>query len=157
MPNGLHAVVPANPGLGLHPGVIFALRNRNAGINPPANLPQHNRLHPYYLIYIARHGQVIHNQTEVKRLLDLVRSACKGQAQPIPAAYQPFNHETADGRHMQTYSDLLGQAIRSMIEVKEEKDIDSLFAGGRTTALTGTISGLDDFELIAFLVMQEVQ
>ena len=56
---------------------------------------------------------------------------------------------------MQVYSDLLGKAIRSMIEVKEEKDLDSLFTGGKTTALTDTISGLHDFELITFLVIQE--
>ncbi len=55
---------------------------------------------------------------------------------------------------MGRYSDLLSSAIRSMIEVKEEKDIDSLFSGGRTTALTHTIKGLDDFELIAFLVIE---
>lgn len=153
-PNGLHAVVPANPGLGLSPGVIFTLRNRNAGVNAPAHLPQHNRLHPYYLIYVGRDGRVIHDHTEVKRLLDLARSCCKGQAQPIAQPCRQFNRETADGRKMQTYSGLLGAAIRSMIEVKEEKDIDSLFTGGRTTALTHTISGLDDFELIAFLVIQ---
>ena len=56
---------------------------------------------------------------------------------------------------MQPYSELLGKAIRSMIELKEEKDIDSLFSGGKTSALTQTISGLDDFELISFLVVQE--
>jgi hypothetical protein len=42
-----------------------------------------------------------------------------------------------------------------MIDVKEEKDIDSLFSQGGTTALVNTIAGLDDFELIAFLVVQE--
>ena len=52
-------------------------------------------------------------------------------------------------------SALLSAAIRSMIDTKEEKDIDSLFSGGRTTALVNTIAGLDDFELIAFLVVQE--
>jgi hypothetical protein len=57
---------------------------------------------------------------------------------------------------MQVYSDLLGKTIRSMIDVKEEKDLDSLFSGGKTTALVNTIAGLDDFELIAFLVIQEV-
>jgi hypothetical protein len=51
-------------------------------------------------------------------------------------------------------SEIRTSAIRSMIEVKEEKDIDSLFSGGRTTALTHTIKGLDDFELIAFLVIE---
>ena len=155
-PSGLHTVVPANSELGLVPGVIFTLRNRNNAMNPPAGLPQHNRLHPYYLLYISRQGQVILDQTEVKRLLDLVRSCCKGQEQPIPLVCQRFNKATEDGRKMQVYSELLGKAICSMIEVKEGKDLDSLFTGGRTTALTGAISGLDDFELIAFLVGQEL-
>lgn len=154
-PNGLHAVVSANPDLGLTPGVIFTLRNRNSDVNPPAHLPQHNRLHPYYLVYINSNGEVIHDHTEVKRLLDLARSCCKGQAEPITDACHRFNKATADGRRMQPYSDLLNKAIRSMIEVKEEKDLDSLFTGGKTTALTHTISGLDDFELISFLVIQE--
>ncbi|HDR8931535.1 helicase-related protein [Burkholderia vietnamiensis] len=153
-PNGLHAIVPANPDLGLAPGVIFTLRNRNSGVNPPANLPQHNRLHPYYLVYINNDGEVVHDHTEVKRLLDLARTCCKGQAEPIADVCQCFNKATADGRRMQPYSDLLSKAIRSMIEVKEEKDLDSLFTGGKTTALTQTITGLDDFELIAFLVIQ---
>ena len=151
VPNGMHAVVPADTDLGLPPGVIFTLRNRNDSIN----INQHNRLHPYYLIYVSRDGEVIHDHTEVKRLLDLVRSGCKGQAQPVADVCRLFNEETADGRKMQVYSDLLGKTIRSMIEVKEEKDLDSLFSGGKTTALINTIAGLDDFELIAFLVIQE--
>ena len=56
---------------------------------------------------------------------------------------------------MKIYSDLLSAAIRSIIDIKEEKDLDSLFSGGRTTALVNTIAGLDDFELVAFLVVQE--
>ena len=56
---------------------------------------------------------------------------------------------------MKACSDLLSTAIRSMIDLKEEKDLDSLFSGGRTTALVNTIAGLDDFELVAFLVVQE--
>jgi superfamily II DNA or RNA helicase len=151
MPSGMHAVVPAKPEMGLRPGVIFTLRN----LNPSVNISQHNRLHPYYLVYINREGEVIHDHTEVKRLLDLARSCCRGQAQPIPDACRMFNKETADGRKMQVYSDLLGKTIRSMIDVKEEKDLDSLFSGGKTTALVNTIAGLDDFELITFLVIQE--
>ena len=150
VPSGMHAVVPAVPERGLLPGVIFTLRNLNQGVN----VNQQNRLHPYYLVYISQTGDVITNHTEVKRLLDLVRSACKGQNQPIPDVCQLFNQITADGRNMKAYSDLLGKAIRSMIDVQEDKDIDSLFSGGRTTALVNTIAGLDDFELIAFLVIQ---
>jgi hypothetical protein len=83
-----------------------------------------------------------------------VRGACKGQNQPVTAVCQLFNQSTDDGRNMRLYSDLLGKAIRSMIAVQEDKDIDSLFSGGRTTALVNTIAGLNDFELIAFLVVQ---
>ncbi len=151
VPSGMHAVVPAKPELGLQPGVIFTLRN----LNPNVTVNQHNRLHPYYLVYINRAGEVISDHTEVKRLLDLVRSCCKGQSLPIADVCRLFNEETADGRKMQAYSDLLGKTIRSMIEVKEEKDLDSLFSGGKTTALVNTIAGLDDFELITFLVIQD--
>ncbi len=150
VPNGMHAVVPARPELGLRPGVIFTLRNRNHGVN----VNQHNRLHPYYLVYIGQDGEVIVKHTEVKRLLDLVRSSCRGQDEPIPEVCGPFNRETGDGRRMDSYSALLSLSIRSMIEVKEEKDLDSLFTPGKTTALVNTIAGLDDFELITFLVIQ---
>ena len=153
VPSGMNAVVAADPARGLPPGVIFTLRNRNNGIN--INL--HNRLHPYYLLYIGQNGEVIADHTEVKRLLDLVRSACKGKSQPLPEVCRLFNQATDDGRNMKVYSDLLDQAIRSMVDLKEDKDLDSLFSGGRTTALVNTIAGLDDFELVAFLVIQAAE
>jgi hypothetical protein len=149
-PNGMHAIVPADPERGLHPGALFALRNRVDGVN----IDQLNRLHPYYLIYIGEDGQVVIRHTEVKRLLDLARTACKGRDEPIRELCQKFNENTRDGRDMKRYSNLLDQAIRSVIDVKEESDIDSLFTPGKTTALVETISGLDDFELIAFIVIQ---
>ncbi|MBL3593386.1 MAG: DEAD/DEAH box helicase family protein [Synergistaceae bacterium] len=150
-PKGMHAVVPARPELGLRPGVIFALRNGNDSVD----VNRHSRLHPYYLVYVARDGEVVVNHGEAKKLLDLVRASCKGQNEPIAQVCRLFNLQTDEGRDMSVYSDLLGAAIRSMIDVKEERDIDSLFTGGRTTALTDTIKGLDDFELVAFLVVQD--
>jgi len=150
VPFGMHAVVPAQPELGLQPGVIFALKN----IHDSVNVNQHNRLHPFYLVYIDDDGRIVADHTEVKRLLDLIRSGCKGRIEPIREVCSIFNERTGDGRRMGRYSDLLSSAIRSMIEVKDEKDIDSLFSGGRTTALTHTIKGLDDFGLIAFLVIE---
>lgn len=150
-PNGLHAIVPADPERGLHPGVLFTLRNREDRVN----IDHQNRLHPYYLVYIGDDGEVITRHTEVKRLLDLARTACKGREDPYPELCSRFNNATKDGRKMQHYSELLDQAIRSMIDVKEEGDIDSLFQPGKTTALVDSISGLDDFELISFLVIQD--
>lgn len=101
---------------------------------------------------MAQDGTVVANHTEAKRLLDLARTACKDRPEPIPEVYQTFNKATLDGRRMDAYSELLDQAIRSMMEQKEASDIDSLFTGGRTTALVDPIRGLDDFELVAFLV-----
>jgi len=151
MPSGMHAVLPADPERGLLPGVVFVLRNRNHGIN----INQQNRLHPYYLVYMGQDGEVLINHTEVKPLLDKVRAASKGRSQPIQAACSIFNQTTQDGRDMAVYSELLDQAIGSIIELKEEKDIDSLFSGSSaSTALRNTISGLDDFELICFMVVQ---
>lgn len=150
VPFGMHAVVPAQPELGMHPGVIFALKN----IHDSVNVNQQNRLHPFYLVYIDDDGRIVADHTEVKRLLDLIRSSCKGRIEPIRDACRSFNERTEDGRKMVRYSDLLSSAIRSMIAVKDENDIDSLFSGGRTSALTQTIKGLDDFELIAFVVIE---
>ncbi len=152
LPNGMHAVLSANESIGLKPGVIFTLRNRTNSIN----INQQNRLHPYYLVYVSDQGETIVKHTEVKKILDLVRLASKDQVDAINAACEAFNRETNDGKNMQFYSNLLDNAVKSIIEVKEEDDIDNLFKGGKTTALTGAIKGLNDFELISFLVIKDV-
>jgi hypothetical protein len=57
---------------------------------------------------------------------------------------------------MRDVSSLLSDAIDSIVEAKAESDIDSLFKPGGTTALNSKIGGLDDFELICFIVVREV-
>jgi hypothetical protein len=83
-----------------------------------------------------------------------MRLTCKGKSEYDIQLTRLFNKETRDGRRMDKYSDLLGQAIASIVEVKQQTDIDSLFSTGDTTALVGEIHGLDDFELICFLVIK---
>jgi hypothetical protein len=151
LPNGMHAVVPADPAKGLTPGILFALRNRADHLRQ--NL--HNRLHPFYLIYLGEDGEVIANHTEVKRLLDLARTACKGRSEPLNTLCARFNAETDDGRDMRGPSGLLAEAINAMVSTKDEKDLESLFSPGQTTALGNRIGGLDEFELLCFIVVQE--
>lgn len=148
-PRGLHAVIPADPAVGLLPGVIFALKNVNA--DPAVN--RGNRLHPQYLVYVDNNGEVIADHTEAKRLLDLVRAGSRPHDEPVADVVRVFNESTHEGADMSKYSTLLTDAIHSMIDVTEERDIDSLFSGGHTTALTQQIAGLDDFELIAFIAV----
>ena len=46
-------------------------------------------------------------------------------------------------------------AVLSILDAKEDSDLDSLFSAGGTSALLSQVSGLDDFELICFLVVRE--
>ena len=147
-PKGLHAVVPAteeNP-----EGVIFVLRNINNNIN----IDNQNRIHPFYMVYIGIDGEVVCDYLNPKKLLDTVRLLCRGKSEPVLELCEKFNRETDDGRDMAEVSQLLSDAINSIIDVKEKSDIDSLFSAGGTSALMSEINGLDDFELICFLVVK---
>ena len=147
-PFGLHAVVPKSNDL--EPGVIFVLKNRNNSVN----VDKLNRIHPFYMVYIGTDGEIICDYLNPKKLMDDMRLLCRGKSQPIREVYQIFNEETQDGRNMAEMSQLLSDAIDSIIDTKEESDIDSLFKKGGTSALMSTISGLEDFELICFLVVK---
>ena len=147
-PFGMSAVVNASELV--EPGVMYVLKNKNNGVN----IDRSNLLHPFYLVYLSHTGTVICDHLSPKKLLDKMRYACKDKTEPDKALCKQFNKETRDGKNMRHYSDLLQSAIESIITVKEESDIDSLFSVGETSALTYNIKGLDDFELICFLVIK---
>ena len=147
-PFGMSAVVGSSDFV--QPGVIYVLKNRNNGVN----INNQNLLHPFYMVYISHEGEVLCDHLSPKTMLDNMRAACRGKHEPDKTLCSVFNKETKDGREMSHYSDLLQEAIHSIIEVKEESDIMSLFSAGETTALRNKISGLDDFELICFLVIK---
>ena len=147
-PHGLHAVVPSSEEC--PPGVIYVLRNVNESIN----IDKQNRLHPFYMVYLQDDGSVLCHHLAPKKLLDTMRLLCKGKSEPLQELCREFNKETRDGKKMDHYSELLGEAIDSIINKKKESDIDSLFRSGGTTALENVVSGLNDFELICFLVVK---
>lgn len=147
--NGLHSVVKSDEVNGVPKGSIFVLKNINSNVN----IENTNQLHPFYIVYISEEGQIVSNHLNVKNTLDLLRYISKGNKEPIKEAYEYFNEITNDGNDMDIYSELLNQSIESIISVKEESDIDSLFRRGGTTMLKNDITGLEDFELIAFVVV----
>lgn len=147
-PFGLHSVVTANEDAPA--GVIYVLKNRSDSVN----INNKNRLHPFYMVYIGNDGEVICDHLSPKEMLDKMRLLCKGKTEPISEAYKPFNKETRDGKNMAQLSKLLGDAIASIIEVKDESDIDSFLGGGQVSFLSDEIKGLDNFELISFLVIR---
>ena len=147
-PFGLHAVAGATDDTPA--GVVYVLKNRSDNVN----IDSQNRLHPFYMVYIGNDGEVICDHLSPKEMLDKLRYLCKGNTEPDRELCRQFNKETRDGRNMSQYSALLGQAIASIIQVKNESDIDSFLGGGQVSFLSNEIKGLDDFELICFLVVK---
>ena len=145
---GLYTVVPETKGC--PPGVIYVLRNEN----PDLKEDKQNRLHPYYIVYLANDGTVICNHLETKRILTILRQLCKGRTEPDLSLCKAFNKETQNGKKMKFYSKLLGKAVDAVIGRKDEADIDSLFKVGGTTVLENKISGAEDFEIICFIVVK---
>ena len=147
-PLGLHAVIQQTEDVPA--GVIFVLRN----INDSVNIDSRNRIHPFYMVYISEAGEIVCVYLNPKKLLDTMRLLCRGKSEPQAELCRRFNDETDDGRKMGKISKLLSEAIGSIVDVKEANDIDSLFKSGGTSALLSAVSGLDDFELICFLVIR---
>jgi SNF2 family DNA or RNA helicase len=150
VPNGLYAVVPEDLGKGIKKGVIFVLRNRNENVN----IDKKNRLHPYYLVYVSEKGEILTDYMDPKKILDILRSSCKHETDPILPLCNLVNKETDDGYKMDAYSKLLEDAVKSIVHVKEENDLSSLFTTGSGVLTGSSIPGLDDFELITFVVVK---
>ncbi|SMG12389.1 helicase-related protein [Fibrobacter sp. UWB13] len=147
-PLGLHSVVQAtkeNP-----PGVIYVLKNRVKDVN----IDKRNPIHPFYMVYITDDGNIVCNHLNPKKLLDEMRLLCRNQAEPIAGLYRLFNKETRDGRDMKKYSKLLGEAIVSLVAKKEESQMDCFLNGDFVDFKSEVVKGLDDFELICFLVVR---
>ena len=148
VPYGLHAVVGATENA--KSGVIYVLKNKDNGVN----IDKKNRLHPFYMVYINNEGEVMINHLAPKELLDKFRALCRGKNHPQATLCKEFNKETRNGFKMDHYSKLLGDAINSIINVKGQSDLDSFLDGTQGELFTKEITGLEDFELIDFLVIR---
>ena len=150
IPHGLCCVVKHDDEKNIPKGVIFVLKNRN----PSVNIGNKNRLHPYYLVYLDDEGNVVHDHMNVKTILDVIRSTCKHQTEPIADLCRAYNRETKDGYKMDKYSRLLDRSIQSIMDVKEANDLDTLFSVGSAGLFDAGLKGLEDFELITFVVIK---
>ena len=148
IPMGLHSVISKKDDL--KPGVIFILKNLNKEID----VNKQNYIHPFYMVYISNESEVLINHLAIKDLLDTLRFLCKDKKDTDKEAVKLFNKETKDGHKMNRYSELLSSTIKSIIEVKNENEIDAIISGKDFSFFAEQIDGLDDFELICFLVVE---
>ncbi|MCL1945464.1 MAG: SNF2-related protein [Firmicutes bacterium] len=151
VPKGMHTVVPKDEAKGIVSGIVFLLRN----INTEIQIKSQNLLHPYYLIYLDDKGNAINTHLQVKEILDILRHICKGQDKPIAQVYKRFNEQTNDGLKMDKYNKLLTDSVATIIDVKQENQLASFLQGNSDVFLNqDKINGLEDFELVAFVVVK---
>ena len=151
-PNGMYAVARIDENLRdeIKPGVIFTLKQ----IKGHEQTKEQNALFPYYMVYISDDGEVKFSFIHAKRILDYYKKLCSGQKQVIKELVDEFNTETKDGRNMDHYSDLLEKSIQNLIGKKQEIGLASLFSKGGTIIPKANIDGMEDFELVTFLVLK---
>lgn len=145
LPSGINAVVTGDK-----PGAIFVLRNVNSAMDREGR----NHLHPFYVVRMGTDGTVVHGHLEPKAVLDDMRLLCRGKSEPDMDLCRAYNRETKNGRDMRREANLLHGAVASIVDSKDESDLDSFFTAGTTGFLENDIEGLDDFELICFLVVK---
>lgn len=135
----------------LPPGVIFCLRAEGAG-SLKSQEPTYP-LAPYYLVHVGNDGSVLLPFTRAKAILDRLKLLSGGRDQPDGLAYDRFERMTKGGQEMNQFSDLLSNAVSSIVGKSEERAIESLFAPGGTHIFKGEFQGVNDFEVIGYLVI----
>ena len=151
-PNGMYALAKIDDSLRdtIKPGVIFTLKQ----LKGSEQAKEQNALFPHYMVYITDEGEVKLSYLHAKKILDYYKKLCSGQREVLTDLVAQFNAQTDDGHNMEHYSVLLEKAIENLIGKKQEAGIASLFSRGGTTMEKEFYDGVEDFELISFLVLK---
>ena len=110
-------------------------------------------LAPHYVVHIGEDGSVLLPFTQAKRVLDRLRKLAVGKEQPDDEACQRFDKVTRKGADMEKVQRLLASAVTSVVGKSEERSVASLFSPGGTHVLKGEFQGINDFEVVSFLVV----
>jgi SNF2 family DNA or RNA helicase len=149
LPVGAYAVTEADGEV--EPGIVFCLRAEGeaAGRTVDAGYP----LAPYYLVHVSDQGAVFLQCTQARQILDRLKRTCIGRDLPDGRACNRFEKATHGGEDMHVPQGLLASAVASVVGKGEERAVASLFSPGGTHALKGEYAGINDFEVVAFLVI----
>jgi SNF2 family DNA or RNA helicase len=153
LPMGSFAVTTAhaNGEAPIPPGLIFCLRA--VGTAALKGVEEGYPLKPHYLVYVAEDGTTLLPYTQAKHVLDRMKKLCLGREEPLQSAIKTFDQRTRNGQDMGVLRKGLSAAVASITGKKEERAVASLFSPGGTHAQKGEFAGVDDFEVVAFLVV----
>ncbi len=150
LPVGTFAVT-STPEVGIPAGIVFCLRAE--GEAATKSFEPGYPLAPHYLVHVGDDGTVLLPFTQAKAILDRLRRICVGRDLPDAGAYARFDKATKQGEDMAQAQRLLSAAVASVIGKREERAVASLFTPGGTHAMKGEFAGINDFEVVAFLVI----
>jgi len=144
--------VTTSPEAEIPPGIVFCLRAEGEAA---ARIPHDGYpLSPHCLVHVGDDGAVLLPYTQAKQILDRLKRVCLGRDLPDAGACACFDRATKDGEDMRHAQRLLAAAVASVVGKSEERAVASLFTPGGTHALPGEFAGINDFEVVAFLVIQ---
>lgn len=151
-PTGVHAItdIPVKLEKELKPGVVYCLKQRKYSSNDIGK----NSLHPYHLVYVLEDGNILYGHDNPKKILDSLKLLSVGQKDPIKKLVNEFNIETHNGNNMSKFTELLEKAVFDIQGRAEEKGIDALFTLGNPNIFDKQVSGINDFELVTFMVIK---
>ncbi len=160
-PYGLYGVVPAkSEHASVKPGVIYCLRQQNKALEKSKDKKAEtvNPLSPYFLVYAQSDGSVRYNFTAPKQVLDIFRALCQGKTEPYEDLCRIFDETTQHGQNMDEYTKLLDKTVKAIVDQFAKKNAANLFAGrgGKLLDSGKTVHSTSDFELITWLVIQDV-
>jgi len=112
-------------------------------------------LAPYYLVYVTDAGAIKYNFVQAKKILDILKKQGLGWHHPDPKAVARFHQDTHNAKDMSQYRSLLEVAINSIIGKAEEKGVESLFSRGGTVLTKDSFKGIEDFEVVSYLLIRE--
>jgi SNF2 family DNA or RNA helicase len=130
-------------------GVLFCLQSDNPNISTDPNYS----IEPYYLVYVDEGGQVKLTFTQTKKILDLFKQLSIGNKNVNQEALEHFETATKKGSKMEKYQQLLKESVQSIAGKSEEKGVESLFIRGGTNLSKTSFKGVNDFEIISYLVV----
>jgi chaperonin cofactor prefoldin len=151
IPSGAYSVATIDDSLKdeFSPGVIFCLRNEGAQTVSDSTYA----LSPYYLVYVKNDGSVLLQFTQTKKILDLLKKMSIHGKSVDGEATTRLSGLTRGGSDMSQYRDLLSKAVQALTGAAEERGVESLFSPGGTVINKNSFKGMDDFEVVSYLIL----
>ena len=149
VPLGAYGIAVTPDPAAIPPGVIFCLRAMTASALEVA--PPDYPLRPHFFIYVGEDATVLGEYTDVKQTLDVLREL--GTTSTTDRTQTAWAKRTLAGRDTNTRRRQLEAAVASLLGNGEERSVESLFSLDTHVQTKRGVAGVDDFEVVAYLIV----